>query len=63
MFDDMIAYMESNKKLCPIVIELLLRGRKVNILPVFLSQSYFKGLKTLRLNAIHYFVMNIPSKK
>ena len=63
VFDDMIAYMESNKKLCPIVIELLLRGRKVNILPVFLSQSYFKGLKTLRLNAIHYFVMNIPSKK
>ena len=63
VFDDMIAYMESNQKLCPIVIELLLRGRKVNILLVFLSQSYFKGLKTLRLNAIHYFVMNIPSKK
>ena len=31
MFDDMIADMESNKKLSPIATELILRGRKLNI--------------------------------
>ena len=39
---DMIADMEANKKLSPIVTELFLRGRKLNILHVFVSQSYFK---------------------
>ena len=47
VFDDMIADMESNKKLSPIVTELFLRGRKLNILFVFVSQSYI--LKSLRL--------------
>ena len=36
MFDDMIADMESNKKLSPIVNELFLRGRKLNISFVFI---------------------------
>ena len=36
MFDDVIADMESNKKLSPIVAELFLRGRKLNISPVFM---------------------------
>ena len=31
VFDDMIADMESTKKLSPIVTELFLRGRKLNI--------------------------------
>ena len=31
VFDDTIADMKSNKKLSPIVTELLLRGRKLNI--------------------------------
>ena len=38
--------MESIKKLSPIVTELFLRGRKLNILLVFISQSYFKVPKT-----------------
>ena len=46
VFDDMIADMESNNKLSPIVTALFLRGRKLNILPFFISQSYFKVLKT-----------------
>ena len=37
MFDDMIADMECNKKLSPIVTELFLRGRKLNILLLFIS--------------------------
>ena len=48
--DDMVADMESNKKLSPIVTELFLRGRKLNISLVFISQSYFKVPKNIRLN-------------
>ena len=55
--------MESNKKLCPIVTELFLRGRKLNISLVFISQSCFKVLKTIRLNTTHYFIMKIPNKR
>ena len=63
VFDDMIADMEVNKKLYPIVIELLLRERRLNILIVFISQSYFKVPKTIRLNTTHYFIMKISNKR
>ena len=59
----MIADMESNEKLSPIVTELLLRGRKHNISLVFTSQSYFKISKIIRLNAAQYFIMKIPKKR
>ena len=36
VFDDMIADMESNKKLSPIVTKLFLRGRKLSIFRLFL---------------------------
>ena len=39
VFDDMIVDTESNKILSPIVTELFLRGRKVNISLIFISQS------------------------
>ena len=42
---------------------MFLRGRKLNISLVFISQSYFKGPKTVRLNAAHYFIMKIPNKR
>ena len=41
-FDDMIADMINNNKLNPIVTELFIRGRKLNISIVFITQSYFK---------------------
>ena len=63
MFDDMIADLESNEKLSPIVTNFFLRGRKPNISLAFTSQSYFKVPKTIRLNATHYFIMKIPNKK
>ena len=62
MFDDVIADMKSNKKLIPIVTELFLRGGKLNIPCVFISQSYFKVPKTIRLNVTHCFIMKIPNK-
>ena len=45
VFDDMIADMISNKKLNPIVTELFIRGGKLNISVVFITQSYFKVSK------------------
>ena len=64
VFHDMIADMEANEKLSPIVTDFFffLRGRKLNTLIVFVSQSYFKVPKTMRLNATHYFIMKIPNK-
>ena len=61
VFDDMIADMEANKKLSPIVTELFLRGRKLNVSLVYISQSYFKVPKTMRLSTTHYFIMEIPN--
>ena len=60
VFDDMIADMLSNKKLNPIVTELFIRGRKLNISLVFITQSDFPVPKNIRLNSKHYFVMKIP---
>ena len=37
VFDDMIIDMLSNKKLSPIVAELFIRGRKLNIFLVFIA--------------------------
>ena len=59
MFNDVTADMESNKKSSPKVTELFLRGRNLNISLVFISQSYFKVPKTIRLNASQYFIMKI----
>ena len=38
VFDDMIADMVNNKKLNPVVTELFIRGRKLNISVVFITQ-------------------------
>ena len=37
--------------------------RKLNISLVFISQSYLKVTKTIRLNAAYYFIMKIPNKR
>ena len=63
VFDDMIADMESDKKLSTKVTELFLRGRKLNISLVFILQCYLKVPKTTRLNVTHYFIMRIPTKR
>ena len=54
VFDDMIADMINNKKLNPIVTELFIRGRKHNISIVFITQSYLKVSKDIRLS-LHIF--------
>ena len=57
VFDDMIADMHSNKKFNPIVTELFIRGRKLNISLVFITKSYFDVSKNIRLNSTHHFIM------
>ena len=42
VFDDMIADMINNEKLNPVVTELFIRDRKLNISIIFITQSYFK---------------------
>ena len=60
---DMIADMINNKKLNSTVTELFIRGRKPNIYLVFITRSYFKGPKDVRLNTTHFFIMKIPNKR
>ena len=62
VFDYLIADMLSNKKLNPIVTELFVRGRKLNISFVFITQSYFAFPKNIRLISNNYFVMKISNK-
>ena len=63
VFDDMLADMINNKKLNPVVTELFIRGRKLNISVVFITKSYFKVPKDTRLNSTHFFIMTIPNKR
>ena len=63
VFDDMIADMSNNKNLNPVITELFIKGRKLNISIVFITQSYFKVPKDVRLNFTHFFIMKIPNKK
>ena len=61
-FDDTITDVLSNKKLNPIVTQLFIRGRKLNISLDFITQSYFAVPKNIRLNSTHYFIKKIPNK-
>ena len=63
VFDDMIADMINNKKISSVVTELFVRGRKLNISLVFITQSYIKVPKDVRLNSSHFFIMKIPIKE
>ena len=58
VFDDAIVDRIHSKKLNLIVTELFTRGRKLNISLVFITQSYFKVPKDVRLN-----IAKIPNKR
>ena len=62
VFDGMIADIINDKKLNPVVTELSIRGRKINISIAFITQSYFNVPKSVRLNSTHFFIMKIPNK-
>ena len=64
VFDDMIADMISNKRRYnPVVTKLFIRGRKLNISIVFITQSYFHVQENNIINSTHYFIIKIPNKQ
>ena len=42
---------------------MFIRGRKLNISLVFITQSYFKVPKDVRLNSAHFFIMKTSNKR
>ena len=42
---------------------MFIRGRKLIISLVFITQSYFKVPKDVRLNTSHFFITKIPNKR
>ena len=42
--------------------ELFIRDRKLNISIVFITQSYSKVPKEVRVNTTHFFILKIPNK-
>ena len=63
VFDDMIADILINKKLNPIITELFIRAKKLNISLVFITQSYFAVTKKNKLNSPNYVIFKIPNNK
>ena len=59
----MIADMVNNKKPNATVTELFIRGRKLNIYLVFITQSYFAVPKNISLNSMHYFILKFQTKE
>ena len=57
IFDDIIADMLSNKKLSPIVTDLFIREKNINISLVFVTQSYFAVSKNIRINSTQDFMI------
>ena len=55
IFDGMITDVIHNKKLKSIVTKLFIRDRKLNISLAFITQSYFKVPKVVRLTTSHFF--------
>ena len=63
VFDDMIAVIMTNKKFQVIIKELFIGCRKLNIFLSFITQSYFRVPKDVRLNSTHYLIMKIHNKR
>ena len=61
-FDDVVVDMIHNKKLDLIATELFIRGTKLNISLVFITQSYFKVPKDVRLNKYYSLFYRKNSK-
>ena len=63
VLDDMIGDIINNKKLNPVAAELFIRGIRLGISIVFITQSYSKVPKDVRLNSAHFFIPKIPNKR
>ena len=62
VFVNMIADMLGNKKLNPVVTELSIRDKTLDIFFICIVQCYFAAPKNISLNFTHYFNMKISYK-
>ena len=62
VFDDMIADIMTNKRFQAIIKELFIRCIKLIIPLAFITLSYFKVPKDVRLNSTRYLIMKIHNK-
>ena len=53
----------ANKKFQAIIKELFIRCRKLNILLIFVTQSYFSVPKDVRLSSTHYLIMKLNNRR
>ena len=63
VFDARIAEIVTNKTFQAIITELFIKYRKLNILLLFVTQSYFSVWKVVRLNSTHYLIMKINNRR
>ena len=63
VFDDIMTDMINKKMLNSVVTKLFVRCRKLNISLVFITQSYFKVPKGVRLNTTHFFIAKNPNRR
>ena len=47
----------------PVLTDLFIRGRKLNIYIAFITQLYFEVSKDVRLSSTHFFYHEIPNKR
>ena len=59
----MIADMISNKGINPVVNQSFIRGRKLNIPIVFITQAYFNVPEEVGLNTTHFLSRKFQTKK
>ena len=59
----MIADTINNKNLNSVVTKLFIRSRKLNTSFAFITKSYFKMPKDVRLNSTHFFITEITNKR
>ena len=52
----------NNNKINPVITEWFIRCRTLSISIVFITQSYFKVPKDVRLNSTHFLIMKIANK-
>ena len=63
VFGYMIDDTRSDKKLKQIINELVIRGRKLNISLVLMTQSYFAIPNDNRSDSEQYFLVEFPNKQ
>ena len=63
VFDGRVVDIMANKKIQAMMKQFFIRCRKLKVLLVFITQSYFSVPKDVRLNLTHYLIMKINNRK